>query len=237
MKDEFFLASDATPIVEYTDKVVYLEDGEIAVIRRKETLEVVNLKNVVQSPHEVRTVAINLGQLRGGYPHLMLKEIFEQPDCIHDCMRGRINVDSKKVVLSAVIDYKERLLQAHRFVIVACGTSWHAAFIGKQLIESFCRIPVEVEYACEFRYRDPVIDSNDVVIAISQWGETADTLAAIELAKEKWSIYIWYMQCGQFSHFAHYHAYRLLYSCRTGNRSGVYQSIYGTGNKYLPCWR
>ena len=184
-KDEFFLASDATPIVEYTDKVVYLQDGEIAVIRRDKTLEVVNLDNVLQNP-EVRTVEMNLGQLeKGGYPHFMLKEIFEQPDCINDCMRGRINADGDKVVLSAVIDHKERLLKARRFVIVACGTSWHAGLIGKQLIESFCRIPVEVEYASEFRYRDPVIHEDDVVIAISQSGETADTLAAIELAKEK----------------------------------------------------
>ena len=184
-KDEVFLASDATPIVEYTDKVVYLQDGEIAVIRRDKALEVVNLDNVLQNP-EVRTVEMNLGQLeKGGYPHFMLKEIFEQPDCINDCMRGRINADGDKVVLSAVIDHKERLLKARRFVIVACGTSWHAGLIGKQLIESFCRIPVEVEYASEFRYRDPVIHEDDVVIAISQSGETADTLAAIELAKEK----------------------------------------------------
>ena len=184
-KDEFFLASDATPIVEYTDKVVYLQDGEIAVIRRDKALEVVNLDNVLQNP-EVRTVEMNLGQLeKGGYPHFMLKEIFEQPDCINDCMRGRINADGDKVVLSAVIDHKERLLKARRFVIVACGTSGHAGLIGKQLIESFCRIPVEVEYASEFRYRDPVIHEDDVVIAISQSGETADTLAAIELAKEK----------------------------------------------------
>lgn len=139
-KDEFFLASDATPIVEYTDKVVYLQDGEIAVIRRDKALEVVNLDNVLQNP-EVRTVEMNLGQLeKGGYPHFMLKEIFEQPDCINDCMRGRINADGDKVVLSAVIDHKERLLKARRFVIVACGTSWHAGLIGKQLIESFCRI-------------------------------------------------------------------------------------------------
>ena len=167
-RDEFFLASDATPIVEYTDKVVYLEDGEIAVIRRGEKLKVVNLENV-ECPHEVKTVALNLGQLeKGGYPHFMLKEIFEQPGCIYDCMRGRINLEGTNVVLSAIIDYKERLLAAKRFVIVACGTSWHAALIGKHPIESFCRIPVEVEYASEFRYRDPVIDGSDVVIAISQ---------------------------------------------------------------------
>ena len=184
-EDEFFLASDATPIVEYTDKVVYLEDEEIAVIHRGKELKVVNLNNVEMTP-EVTKVELNLGQLeKGGYPHFMLKEIFEQPDCIHDCMRGRINVESTNVVLSAVIDNKDRLLAAKRFIIVACGTSWHAALIGKHLIESLCRIPVEVEYASEFRYRDPVIDSKDVVIAISQSGETADTLAAVELAKSR----------------------------------------------------
>lgn len=183
-KDEFFLASDATPIVEYTDKVVYLEDEEIAVIRRGEKLKVVNLNNVRMKP-EVKTVEMNLGQLeKGGYPHFMLKEIFEQPGCIMDCMRGRVNVENTNVVLSAVIDYKEKLLRARRFIIVACGTSWHAALIGKHLIESFCRIPVEVEYASEFRYRDPVIYPDDVVIAVSQSGETADTLAAVELARK-----------------------------------------------------
>lgn len=182
---EFFLASDATPIVEYTDKVVYLEDEEIAVIHRHRDLKVVNLNNVLMRP-EVKKVEMNLGQLeKGGYPHFMLKEIFEQPACIMDCMRGRINVEATNVVLSAVIDYKEKLLAARRFIIVACGTSWHAALIGKHLIESFCRIPVEVEYASEFRYRDPVIYPDDVVIAISQSGETADTLAAVELAKSR----------------------------------------------------
>lgn len=181
----FFLASDATPIVEYTDKVVYLEDEEIAVIHRDKPLRVVNLKNM-ECSHKVKTVSMNLGQLeKGGYKHFMLKEIYEQPNCIHDCMRGRINVESTNVVLSAVIDYKQRLLDAKRFIIVACGTSWHAALIGKHLIESFCRISVEVEYASEFRYRAPVIGGSDVVIAISQSGETADTLAAIELAKSR----------------------------------------------------
>ena len=183
--NEFFLASDATPIVEYTDQVVYLEDEEIALIRRDKPLRIVNLNNV-ECSHEVKTVALNLGQLeKGGYPHFMLKEIFEQPDCICDCMRGRINVNENHVILSSVIDHKERLLRAKRFIIVACGTSWHAGLIGKQLIESFCRIPVEVEYASEFRYRNPVIDENDVVITISQSGETADTLAAVELAKSR----------------------------------------------------
>lgn len=184
-KDEFFLASDATPIIEYTDQVIYLEDEEIAVIKRGEPLRVVDLDNTGITP-EIKTVEMNLGQLeKGGYPHFMLKEIFEQPDCIKDCMRGRINVEGTNVVLSAIIDHKEKLLNAKRFIIVACGTSWHAGLIGKHLIESFCRIPVEVEYASEFRYRDPVIGVGDVVIAISQSGETADTLAAVELAKSR----------------------------------------------------
>ena len=163
-ENEYFLASDATPIVEYTDKVIYLEDEEIAVIKQGEKLKVVNLNNVLMNP-EIKKVEMNIGQLeKGGYPHFMLKEIFEQPDCIKDCMRGRINVEATNVVLSAVIDHKEKLLNARRFIIVACGTSWHAALIGKHLIESFCRIPVEVEYASEFRYRDPVIYPDDVVI-------------------------------------------------------------------------
>lgn len=182
--NEFFLGSDASPIVEYTDKVVYLEDGNIAVIRKGEDLKVVNIQNRLQNP-EIQTVDINLGEIeKGGYPHFMLKEIFEQPECLTNCMRGRVNVDTDNVVLSAVIDYKKQLLNANRFIIIACGTSWHAGLIGKQILESLCRIPVEVEYASEFRYRNPVIMSKDVVIAISQSGETADTLAAIKLAKE-----------------------------------------------------
>ena len=182
--NEFFLGSDATPIVEYTDKVVYLEDGNIAVIRRGEELRVVNILNRQLNP-EIQTVDINLGQLeKGGFPHFMLKEIFEQPECLTNCMRGRVNVDRDNVVLSAVIDYKQQLLKAKRFIIVACGTSWHAGLIGKQMIESLCRIPVEVEYASEIRYRNPVITKDDVVIAISQSGETADTLAAVKLAKD-----------------------------------------------------
>ena len=182
--DEFFLGSDASPIVEYTDKVVYLEDGNIAVLHLGEELKVVSILGEEQEL-TVKKVDINLGQLeKGGFPHFMLKEIFEQPDCLTNCMRGRVNVDTDNVVLSAVIDYKQQLLNAKRFIIVACGTSWHAGLIGKQMIEQFCRIPVEVEYASEFRYRNPVITKDDVVIAISQSGETADTLAAVQLAKE-----------------------------------------------------
>lgn len=184
-ENEFFLGSDASPIVEYTDKVVYLDDGNIAVLRLGEDLKVVNIHNRELNP-EIQTVDINLGQIeKGGYPHFMLKEIFEQPECLTNCMRGRVNVDSDNVVLSAVIDYKKQLINAKRFIIVACGTSWHAGLIGRQILESLCRIPVEVEYASEFRYRNPVINKDDVVIAISQSGETADTLAAVQLAKEK----------------------------------------------------
>lgn len=181
--DEFFIGSDASPIIEYTDRMVYLEDGNIAVIKRGEELKVVNIYNTKLSP-EIKTVDINLGQIeKGGYPHFMLKEIFEQPECLTNCMRGRINVEATHVTLSAVIDHQEELLNAKRIIIVACGTSWHAGLIGKQIIENLCRIPVEVEYASEFRYRNPVVGSGDVVIAISQSGETADTLAAVELAK------------------------------------------------------
>ena len=184
-EDEFFLGSDASPIIEYTDQVVYLEDGNIAVLKRGEDLKVVNIYNNELSP-EIKTVDISLGQIeKGGYPHFMLKEIFEQPECITNCMRGRVNVEANHVTLSAVIDYKKQLLAAKRIIIVACGTSWHAGLIGKQIIENLCRIPVEVEYASEFRYRNPVVGEGDVVIAISQSGETADTLAAVELAKRQ----------------------------------------------------
>ena len=182
---EFFLGSDASPIIEYTDKVVYLEDGNIAVIRLGEELKVLSILGEEQDL-AVKTVDIDLGQIeKGGYPHFMLKEIFEQPECLTNCMRGRINVEADHVTLSALIDYLRQLLEAKRIVIVACGTSWHAGLIGKQIIETLCRIPVEVEYASEFRYRNPVVTSDDVVIAISQSGETADTLAAIQLAKQK----------------------------------------------------
>ena len=182
---EFFLGSDASPIIEYTDKVVYLDDGNIAVLRLGEELKVVSILNEEQQL-EIKTVDINLGQIeKGGYPHFMLKEIFEQPECLTNCMRGRVNVEADHVTLSALIDYRRQLLNAKRIIIVACGTSWHAGLIGKQTIETFCRIPVEVEYASEFRYRNPVVTEDDVVIAISQSGETADTLAAIQLAKSK----------------------------------------------------
>lgn len=184
-QDEFFLGSDASPIIEYTDKVIYLDDKDIAVITKGKPLDIVDINNE-KTDYEVKTVDINISQIeKGGFPHFMLKEIFEQPDCLKDCMRGRINVEADNIVLSAIIDNRKHLINPRRIIIVACGTSWHAGLIGKLLIEDFCQIPVEVEYASEFRYSNPVINSQDVVIAISQSGETADTLAAIELAKKK----------------------------------------------------
>ena len=183
--DELLIGSDASPIIEYTDRVVYLEDGNIAVIRLGEELKVMSILGEEQEL-KVKKVDIDLGQIeKGGHEHFMLKEIFEQPECLTNCMRGRINVEGTNVTLSALIDYRQQLLSARRIVIVACGTSWHAGLIGKQLFESLCRIPCEVEYASEFRYRNPVVTKDDVVIAISQSGETADTLAAVRLAKEQ----------------------------------------------------
>ncbi len=183
-QDEFFLASDATPIIEYTQEVAYLDDEEIALIQRGEPLRIVNFGNI-EKPLHVRTLEMSLGQLeKGGFPHFMLKEIYEQPQTLVDCIRGRINAEGTNVVLSGVMDNREKFLKAGRIVIVACGTSWHAALIGEHLIEDLCRIPVEVEYASEFRYRNPVIRPDDIVIAISQSGETADTLAAVEIARK-----------------------------------------------------
>lgn len=184
---EFFLASDASPIAEYTKQIVYLKDEELAIIERNKELQVINL-NGEMADMEVKEVNVDLSMLdHEGYPHFMLKEIFDQPNVLKDCMRGRI-VESPysrapQVILSAVTNNRRQLLQAKRIVIVSCGTSWHAGLIGKQLIEHFCRIPVEVAYASEFRYSEPVIGVDDVVMAISQSGETADTLAAIQLAK------------------------------------------------------
>lgn len=185
---EFFIASDASPIAEYTKQIVYLNDEEMAVIERGKSLQVYNLNGEIADA-EVKEVNVDLSMLdHEGYPHFMLKEIFDQPNVLKDCMRGRI-VDSPysgpQVILSAVTNNRRQLLNAKRIVIVSCGTSWHAGLIGKQLIEHFCRIPVEVAYASEFRYSDPVIGPEDVVMAISQSGETADTLAAIQLAKER----------------------------------------------------
>lgn len=182
---EFFLASDALPIVEYTKQMAYLNDGEVALLKVGQKMEIHTLDNEDVDP-KIKEVDVNLDTLeKGGYEHFMLKEIYDQPRCISDCIRGRLLADEKKIVLSAINQHRDRLLRASRFIIVACGTSWHAGLIGKQMIEQWAKIPVDVEYASEFRYRKPVIQPGDVVIAISQSGETADTLAAFELAKER----------------------------------------------------
>jgi glutamine---fructose-6-phosphate transaminase (isomerizing) len=184
-ENEFFLASDATPIVEYTKNVVYLEDEEIAIIRRKEGLKLINIKNQEKTPY-IQELEMHLEQLeKGGYDHFMLKEIHEQPRSIKDSMRGRISPDKKVVGLGGLRNYEQKILNAKRIIFAACGTSWHAGLVGEYLLEDLARIPVEVEYASEFRYRNPIINEDDVVVAISQSGETADTLAAIELAKSK----------------------------------------------------
>ena len=193
---EFFVASDATPIAEYTNRVVYLDDEQIVKIEREREMIISNL-HAEQVDVDVKEIDVDLAMLdKGGFPHFMLKEIFDQPKCLEDCMRGRLEAMDKRlkidpenirygINLSAVRLHKKQLMTARRFIIVACGTSWHAGLIGKQLIETFCRVPVQVEYASEFRYRNPVIHADDVVIAISQSGETADTLAAIELARSQ----------------------------------------------------
>ncbi len=196
-EDEYFLASDATPIVEYTDKVIYIEDEEVVYISMNPnsppfgegqgvgSIDITTINNVQKTP-EIKRLELSLSQLeKGGYPHFMLKEIFEQPRTLTDSMRGRVNVRQDNIALSGFIDNKERFLNAKRIIITACGTSWHAGLIAMYAIEEFAQIPVEVEYSSEFRYRKPVINKDDVVIAISQSGETADTLAAIQLAKSK----------------------------------------------------
>lgn len=187
---DFYIASDATPIVEFTDKVVYLEDGQIADIHVGEELNIINLDHASCS-YDIKTVDLDISKLsKGGFDYFMLKEIYDQPNCLRDCMSGRLFADKEHpennhIVLSALREYREQLVNAKHIIIVACGTSWHAGLIGKQLIEKMCRKRVEVAYASEFRYGDPVIEPEDVVIAISQSGETADTLAAVKLAKEK----------------------------------------------------
>jgi glucosamine--fructose-6-phosphate aminotransferase (isomerizing) len=180
---EYFLASDATPIVEYTNRVIYLEDEEVVLLERNSEPHISTITNVSKTP-EIKELELTLSQLeKGGYPHYMLKEIFEQPQTLRDSMRGRVNVDQNNIAISGFIDNRERFLNAKRIIITACGTSWHAGLIAMYAMEEFARVPVEVEYSSEFRYRKPVIGKDDVVIAISQSGETADTLAAIQLAK------------------------------------------------------
>ncbi len=184
-EDEYFLASDATPIVEYTKNVIYLDDDEIALINIKDGLTLKTISNEIKTPY-IQELEMHLEELeKGGYEHFMLKEIYEQPQSILDSMRGRISVNQSHVGLGGIKNYEEKLINANRLIFVACGTSWHAGLVGEYLFEEIARIPVEVEYASEFRYRNPIINENDVVIAISQSGETADTLAAIKIAKER----------------------------------------------------
>ena len=184
-RDEYYVASDATPIIEYTNEVVYLEDGEIARVNSTDALEIKTIANEEITPY-IHELKLSLDTIeKAGFPHFMLKEIYEQPKSILDTMRGRIDPENKEVKLGGILDYEQKIINADRIIIVACGTSWHAGLIGEHLIEDLARIPVEVEYASEFRYRNPIIRERDVVLAISQSGETADTLAAIELAKEK----------------------------------------------------
>jgi len=183
-KGEYFVASDATPIVEYTKNVIYLNDNEIAYIQRNELL-IKNIDNTIQTPY-IQELELKLEMLeKGGYDHFMLKEIYEQARSIRDCLRGRIYADTGKVQLGGIKEYANKIKNIDRIIIVACGTSWHAGLVGEYLIEEYARVSVEVEYASEFRYRNPIISEKDIVIAISQSGETADTMAAIELAKEK----------------------------------------------------
>lgn len=182
---EFFLASDPTPMIEYTRDIIFVEDGGIVELIPGKAPYMETLSNQVIEP-KISNVTMDLGMIeKEGYPHFMIKEILDQPRVLGDCMRGRVSADLKEIILSAMVDHHDRLLSAERIIIVGCGTSWHAALIGKQLIEGLARIPVEVEYSSEFRYRNPIIRPTDVVIAMSQSGETADTLAAIQLAKEK----------------------------------------------------
>ena len=184
-ENDFYLASDATPIIEYTNQVVYLEDEEIAVVDLTTGLNITNLRNQPKTPY-VQELEMQLETLeKGGYEHFMLKEIHEQPRSIKDCFRGRLNASEGWVSLGGVKDYEQKMINAQRIVMVACGTSWHACLVGEYLFEDLARINVEVEYASEFRYRNPIINENDIVIAVSQSGETADTLAALELAKSK----------------------------------------------------
>ena len=184
-EEEYFVASDATPIVEYTREVVYLGEGEIAIINKNKGLEIRTITNVSKTPF-IDELQLSIDSIeKGGYPHFMLKEIFEQPKSILDTLRGRIDPVTKDIKLGGIFDLENSIVNADRIIMVACGTSWHAALIAEYLFEDFARVPVEVEYASEFRYRNPIIKESDIVIAISQSGETADTLAALKIAKEK----------------------------------------------------
>ena len=184
-EDEFFIASDASPIIEYTKNVVYLEDEEVALLQRGEEISITNIKNQKKTPY-IQELELHLEEIeKGGYDHFMLKEIYEQPQSIRNSMLGRMRLSQGKIVMGGIEEYENKFLKAKRLIFVACGTSWHAGLVAEYMFEDIARVNVEVEYASEFRYRNPVVDENDIVIAISQSGETADTLAALELAKSK----------------------------------------------------
>jgi glucosamine--fructose-6-phosphate aminotransferase (isomerizing) len=186
-ENEYFIGSDATPIIDYTKKVIYLQDEEIAIIKDGH-LQIKDIKNEIKNP-KIELLDMEIEALeKAGYDYFMLKEIHQQPDTILDCMRGRINVEDGWVHLRGVEEYESRFKNVKKLTIVSCGTSWHAGLIGEYLIEDLVRLPVEVEYASEFRYRNPIVGPEDVVIALSQSGETADTLAALELSKDKWAV-------------------------------------------------
>jgi glutamine---fructose-6-phosphate transaminase (isomerizing) len=225
---EYFIASDATPIIEYTRNVVYLDDEEIAVMPRHGKLKVKTIRNQEKTPY-IHHLEMQLSAIeKGGFSHFMLKEIYEQPRSVRDSMRGRLNASRGIVALGGIIDYEQKFINARRIIIIACGTSWHAGLVGEYLFEDLARIPVEVEYASEFRYRNPVIDEDDIVIAISQSGETADTLAAVELARSKGATIIGICNVvgSSIARATHAGSYT---PCRAGDRGGVNKGLYGSG--------
>ena len=229
-EDETFIASDATPIVGYTDQVIYLKDNEIGVIRRGEPVQMLSLFNNEPSTINIQKLKLSLAQLeKEAMTRSCLKKFSSSPSTLRDCLRGRIVDNCRRVTLSGVDLNQERFKSAERITLVACGTSWHAALIGKRLIQDFCKMPVEVEYASEFRYGNPVLNEKDIVISISQSGETADTLAAIELAKSQGCVCLWHLQRGRSIHSPH-HRFRNLHSRRSGDRRRINQSLHRSGD-------
>ena len=227
--NEYFIASDASPFVEFTKEAIYLEDGHMALISLEGGVDIRVINDNTKVDAQIQELKLSLEQIeKGGYDHFMLKEIFEQPKSIHDTMRGRILLDEGIIKMAGIWDNLDRIRKAKRIIIIACGTSWHAGLIGEYLIEEFARIPVEVEYASEFRYRNPIIGYKDVVIAISQSGETADTMAAIKLAKEKGAFV--YGICNVIDSSIARITDAGSYTHAGGNWSSFYKSIYSTVN-------
>jgi glucosamine--fructose-6-phosphate aminotransferase (isomerizing) len=223
--DEYFIASDATPIIQYTNKVIYLNDEEIVEISLKNGVEITTISNEIQEPI-IHELDMSLDQLeKSGFAHFMMKEIYQQPQTISDCMRGRLNDVEGWVRLGGLEEHSNRIANAKRIIIAACGTSWHSALIGEYIIEELARIPVEVEYASEFRYRNPILGPQDVVLVISQSGETADTRAAAELAKERGALGLWHSQCSRFFN-CQINGCRFIYTLWPRNWRCFYQSFY-----------